>query len=147
MSVVTIEEAIVADPDLLAAIRRLLPLLSSSAPAPDAYDLETLVTSPATQLLVARMPDGQIVGTLTLAIFRIPTGVRAWIEDVIVDDQVRGHGIGKALCEEAIHRAHVAGARTVDLTSNPSREAANAMYQALGFEQRETNVYRFSLEG
>jgi ribosomal protein S18 acetylase RimI-like enzyme len=92
------------------------------------------------------MPDGQIVGTLTLAIFRIPTGVRAWIEDVIVDDQLRGHGIGKALCDEALQRARLAGARTVDLTSNPSREVANQMYQRLGFERRETNVYRFSLE-
>ena len=147
MSGVTIEEAVVADPALLAAIRRLLPLLSKSAPPPEAYDLETLVSSPATQLLIARDGDGEIVGTLTLAVFRIPTGVRAWIEDVIVDDEARGLGIGAALCDEAIRRAGLAGARTVDLTSNPSRESANRLYQRLGFEQRVTNVYRFSLEG
>ena len=146
MSSVTIEEAVVADPDLLAAIRRLLPLLSRSAPAPEAYDLETLISSPATQLLVARDAGGRVVGTLTLAVFRIPTGVRAWIEDVIVDDETRGLGVGAALCEEAIRRAGLAGARTVDLTSNPSRDAANRLYQRLGFEQRITNVYRYSLE-
>jgi GNAT superfamily N-acetyltransferase len=147
MSSVIIEEAIVADAELLSAIRRLLPLLSRSAPVPEAYDLETMTSSPATQLLIARLEDGQIVGTLTLAIFRIPSGVRAWIEDVIVDDEARGHGVGAALCEEAIRRAQLAGARTVDLTSGPKREAANRLYQRLGFVQRETNVYRFSLEG
>ena len=143
---VVIEEAVVADGELVAAIRRLLPLLSSSAPPVEAFDVETLVNAPATQLLVARV-DGQIVGTLTLAIFRIPSGVRAWIEDVIVDEEARGHGVGAALCTEAIRRAGLANARTVDLTSNPKREAANAMYRKLGFVARETNVYRFSLEG
>ena len=142
---VVIEEAVVADGELVAAIRRLLPLLSSSAPPVEAFDVETLVNAPATQLLVARV-DGQIVGTLTLAIFRIPSGVRAWIEDVIVDEEARGHGVGAALCTEAIRRAGLANARTVDLTSNPKREAANAMYRKLGFVARETNVYRFSLE-
>ncbi len=147
MSEVTVEEAIVADPELLSAIRRLLPQLSTSAPVPEAYDLETMISAPATSLFVARRGDGRIVGTLTLAVFRIPSGVRAWIEDVIVDDQVRGAGIGAALCHAAIERARRAGARTVDLTSNPSREAANRLYQRLGFEERATNVYRFSLEG
>ena len=147
MSDVTVEEAIVADPELLSAIRRLLPQLSRSAPPPEAYELETMTSSPATQLLIARLPDGSIVGTLTLAIFRIPSGVRAWIEDVIVDDEARGHGVGRALCDEAIRRARLAGARTVDLTSSPTREAANRLYVRLGFDLRETNVYRFSLEG
>ena len=142
---VHIEEAVVADGELVAAMRRLLPLLSSSAPPVEAYDVETLVNAPATQLLIARL-EGEIVGTLTLAIFRIPSGVRAWIEDVIVDESARGHGVGAALCREAIRRAGLANARTVDLTSNPKREAANGLYQKLGFVQRETNVYRFSLE-
>lgn len=145
MSEVVIEEAFVADGELVAAIRRLLPLLSRSAPPIEAMDVETLVSAPATQLLVARV-DGQIVGTLTLAVFRIPSGVRAWIEDVIVDEEARGHGVGAALCHEAIRRAGVANARSVDLTSNPTREAANAMYLKLGFVERETNVYRISLD-
>jgi ribosomal protein S18 acetylase RimI-like enzyme len=147
VSAVTVEEAVVADPELLSAIRRLLPQLSRTAAPPEAYELETMTSSSATQLLIARLEDGSIVGTLTLAVFRIPTGVRAWIEDVIVDHEIRGLGVGAALCEEAIRRAKLEGARTVDLTSSPSREAANRLYVRLGFVQRETNVYRFSLEG
>jgi ribosomal protein S18 acetylase RimI-like enzyme len=87
------------------------------------------------------------VGSLTLAMFRIPTGVRAWIEDVVVDESARGRGVGEALTQEALGRARAAGARTVELTSRPSREAANRLYLRLGFEVRDTNVYRFSLEG
>jgi ribosomal protein S18 acetylase RimI-like enzyme len=142
---VTVEAAVTADPELVAALARLVPQLSRSAPAPTAYDLETLVTSPATTLLVARDADDQIVGSLTLAVFRTPTGVRAWIEDVVVDTAVRGGGIGSALVMEAIEVARRSESRTVDLTSRPGRVEANRLYQRLGFEQRETNVYRYSL--
>ena len=90
-------------------------------------------------------PDGRIVGLLTLAVFRIPTGVRAWIEDVVVDESERGQGVGEALTREALRRAEAAGARTVDLTSRPSREAANRLYRRLGFVDRETNVYRYDV--
>jgi ribosomal protein S18 acetylase RimI-like enzyme len=92
---------------------------------------------------LATEDDGTIVGTLTLAIFRIPTGLRAWIEDVVVDERARGRGVGAALTNAAIRLASDQGARTVDLTSRPSREAANRLYQRLGFVARETNVYRF----
>ena len=85
------------------------------------------------------------VGTLTLVVFRIPTGVRAWIEDVVVDDAARGHGVGEALNQFALDLARGKGAKTVDLTSRPSREAANRLYQRIGFQPRETNVYRFDL--
>ena len=97
-------------------------------------------------LFVARVPEagGRIVGSLTLAVFRIPTGLRAWIEDVVVDGEARGKGVGEALNRAAIERAQALGARTVDLTSRPSREAANRLYRRIGFVQRETNVYRFS---
>jgi ribosomal protein S18 acetylase RimI-like enzyme len=94
---------------------------------------------------VARSDDGQILGMLTLAVFRIPTGVRAWIEDVVVDDGARGRGVGAALSRHALELARAEGARTVELTSRPSREAANRLYQRLGFAPRETNVYRFTL--
>ena len=105
-----------------------------------------MVRSPATVLLVARHGEPpEIVGTLSLVVFRIPTGLRAWVEDVVVDDSVRGQGVGSALTKEAPRRAKAAGARTVDLTSRPSREAANRLYRRLGFEQRETNVYRHSI--
>lgn len=144
---IRVEEAEVADPELLGALTTLLPQLSSSAPPPSAYDLESIVASPASRLLVARNGDGRVVGSLTLAVFRIPTGVRAIIEDVVVDSTARGQGVGAALVEAAIERAGEAGARTVDLTSRPDREDANRLYQRLGFKLRETNVYRYSLEG
>lgn len=105
-----------------------------------------MVASPATILLVARrVEDRRIVGTLTLALFRIPTGLRAWIEDVIVDESARGTRVGEALTNAALNRARQAGARTVDLTSAPRREAANHIYEKLGFHRRETNVWRFDL--
>jgi ribosomal protein S18 acetylase RimI-like enzyme len=130
-------------PALVAAIAGLLPQLSSSATAPRAEDLQRIVSSPATTLLVARS-DGAVAGMLTLAVFHVPTGTRAIIEDVVVDDRHRGRGIAAALAREALSRARASGARTVDLTSRPSREAANRLYRKLGFEQRETNVYRFA---
>ena len=86
------------------------------------------------------------MGSLTLALFRIPTGVRAWIEDVVVDDAARGAGVGEALVGAAVERAGAVGAKTVDLTSRPSREAANRLYVRLGFESRTTNVYRRTLD-
>lgn len=97
-------------------------------------------------ILVAENNDGEIVGTMTLVLFKIPTGVRAWIEDVVVDAGSRGEGIGKKLNRKALDLAHEAGAKTVDLTSRPSRESANRLYQDLGFKKRETNVYRFSFD-
>ena len=104
--------------------------------------LAEIVNSESTLMFVARV-DNQIVGLLTLAIFRIPTAVRAWIEDVVVDSLVRGHGVGEALNLAAIAEARRRGAKTVDLTSRPSREAANKLYKRLGFVERDTNVYRF----
>lgn len=104
-----------------------------------------VVESEVTRLLIARDPHGQIIGTLTVAVFRIPTGTRAWIEDVVVDSSARGQGIGEALTRAALAIAADAGANSVDLTSRPSREAANRMYRRLGFAARETNVYRYSL--
>ena len=141
-----IEEASEVTPELVDAIARLLPLLSKSAPPPSTGVLEEMVGSPATTLFIARDGrSGPIVGTLTLAVFRIPSGTRAWIEDVIVSDTVQGRGCGEVLTRAAIDAAATAGARTVDLTSRPHREAANRLYQKLGFKARETNVYRYNL--
>jgi ribosomal protein S18 acetylase RimI-like enzyme len=103
------------------------------------------VASPATVVLVAREGADPILGSLTLALFRTPGGMKAWIEDVIVDESARGMGVGAALNEAALEHARSAGARSVDLTSRPSREAANRLYQRLGFVERETNVYRYTL--
>jgi ribosomal protein S18 acetylase RimI-like enzyme len=142
---VTISRAATVDDELVGAFARLVPQLSRSAPPPGRAELNEIVTGPSTILLLARSETSAIVGTLTLVLFRIPTGVRAWIEDVVVDQDTRGSGAGAALTEEALRIARAAGARTVDLTSNPSREAANRLYQRLGFGPRDTNVYRYDL--
>ncbi len=139
----SIEIATVVDDELVAAFARLIPQLSSSNPPPSAEALSEIVDGEATVLFLARL-GGQIVGSLTLALFRIPTGLRAWIEDVVVDGAARGAGVGELLNRAAIDEAARRGARTVDLTSRPSREAANRLYQRLGFVLRETNVYRYS---
>jgi ribosomal protein S18 acetylase RimI-like enzyme len=141
---VTIEIATEATDELVSAFARLIPQLSRSSPPPTATELAEMVQSPATSVLIARL-DGAVVGTLTLVTFRIPTGVRAWIEDVVVDDSARGHGVGDQLNQFAIDLARSKGAKTIDLTSRPSREAANRLYQRIGFQPRETNVYRFDL--
>ena len=138
----TVVEAHEVDQRLLDAFERLTPQLTSSGVVPGEDVLREIVRSTATELLMAEL-DGEYVGSLTLVLFRIPTGMRAWIEDVVVDEAVRGRGVGAALNGAAIERAQRAGARTVDLTSRPTREAANRLYQRLGFTERDTNVYRY----
>lgn len=140
---VTVGIADQVDDELVNAMVRLIPQLSTSNPPPTRAQLEEIVSSPATVLFVARVED-RIVGALTLAMFRIPTGLRAWIEDVVVDSEVRGGGVGEALNRAALAEAKRNGAVSVDLTSRPSREDANRLYQRLGFVTRETNVYRLT---
>jgi ribosomal protein S18 acetylase RimI-like enzyme len=127
------------------AMRRLLPQLSSKAVPPDQATVAAIVGSQATTLLAARL-DGRIAGLMALVVFPIPTGVRAWIEDVVVDEAARGQGIGKALTTEALALAEAAGARTVDLTSRPSREAAGRLYERVGFTTRSTRIYRYTFD-
>ena len=140
---VRVEEAAAVSDELVAAVAALIGQLSSSARPPTAAQLGAIVVSPASRLLVARGIGGRIIGMLTLVLFPIPTGVRAWIEDVVVDADARGQGVGVLLTREALRLARADGARTVDLTSRPGREAANRLYAKLGFERRETNVYRY----
>lgn len=140
----TIEQAVAVDDELVAAFERLIPQLSSSSPPPGHAELAALVHGDDTIVFIARV-DGVIVGSLTLAFYRIPTGLKAWIEDVVVDDAARGHGIGRRLNEAALDAARERGAKNVSLTSRPSREAANRLYQRIGFEIRETNLYRYDL--
>jgi len=142
---VTVEEVLSVTPEVTRALAALVPQLSSSAPPLEEEEIAEIARSPATVLLVARDSRGGIVGSLTLVVFRAPTGSRAWIEDVVVDQAQRGSGVGSALVDEALARAEAAGARTVDLTSRPSREAANRMYLRIGFNRRETHVYRYEL--
>jgi ribosomal protein S18 acetylase RimI-like enzyme len=143
---VTVEVLHEVTGEVVEAFARLIPQLSQSAAVPDEAALRAMVASPATTILIAR-EAGTIVGTLTLALFAIPTGVRAWIEDVVVDEAARGSGTGRALTEEALRIAQAAGARTVDLTSRPSREAAGRLYEKVGFQPRGTRVYRYTLPG
>ena len=140
----TIEIATESTDELVQAMAVLIPQLSKSNPPPSRADLNAIIASEASVLFIARV-HGKIAGALTLATFRIPTGVRAWIEDVVVDADARGHGVGEALNMAAIAEARSRGAITVELTSRPSREAANRLYQRIGFVQRETNIYRFAL--
>ncbi|HTB08863.1 MAG TPA: GNAT family N-acetyltransferase [Acidimicrobiales bacterium] len=143
---VVIEKVQFATSQLVEALNRLLPQLSSDPPTLSIGDLERILHSDSAVLFVAK-EGPRTVGMLTLITFRIPTGRRAWIEDVVVDADARGEGIGERLTEAAIDEARRRGARTIDLTSRPSREAANALYQKMGFELRETNVYRLVVDG
>ena len=129
--------------EVVEAFGVLLPQLSRSAPPADRAVLERVAGSAAITLLIARS-DGKISGTLSLVMFPIPTGVRAWIEDVIVDQAARGQGVGQVLTIEALRIAEEAGARTVDLTSRPSREAAGRLYERVGFQSRSTRLYRYT---
>ena len=130
--------------EVVEAFGRLLPQLSRSAPPLGHADLETIVNCPANTVLLARSA-GTIIGTLTLVMFPLPSGLRAWIEDVVVDQSARGQGAGEVLTREALRIAREAGARTVDLTSRPSREAAGRLYERVGFEIRESRLYRHTL--
>jgi ribosomal protein S18 acetylase RimI-like enzyme len=128
--------------EVVEAVARLLPQLSDTAAPPSRAALERVVAGPATTLLLARS-GGAVVGMLTLVAFQVPTGLLARIEDVVVDRDARGAGVGTALTEAALALAAELGARTVDLTSRPSRVAAHRLYQRLGFETRDSRVYRF----
>lgn len=132
------------DDELVAAFAELIPQLSSSSPPPSTEVLQAIVDSPDSVLYVARV-DGRIVGSLTLAFYRIPTGLKAWIEDVVVGETARGHGVGEGLNRAAIAEAGERGAKHVSLTSRPSRAAANRLYQRLGFVPYDTNIYRFTV--
>ena len=146
----TVEIVTESTPELVEAMGRLIPQLSRSAAPMSEADVERFLAQSGVHLFVFR-PErgaeggpGEILGMLTLATFTIPTGLRAWVEDVVVDAGARGQGAGLALVKAAVAHAQALGARTVDLTSRPSREAANRLYRRAGFEPRETNVYRFS---
>jgi ribosomal protein S18 acetylase RimI-like enzyme len=132
-------------PELLAACQRLIPQLSPTAPLPTPADLTALLTAPGVvQLAAVHVDFGlQIIGLATLILYRVPTGLRGYIEDVIVDEQARGRGIGEALTQACLDHAKAAGAPQVGLTSSPQRQAANRLYQRMGFELRHTNVYRY----
>lgn len=135
-----IERVTEADEALVAAVARLITQLSRHRRAPGLAELAELAATPGTSLLAARDGEG-VLGMLTLIVYRVPTGLRGWIHDVVVDESARGQGIGEALTREALRLAEEAGVGAVELTSRGDREAANRLYRRLGFELRETNVY------
>ena len=135
-----------ADDALLEAFQRLIPQLTHDNPPPTLDELTALVAEASSTLLVARSPSQQIIGALSLTIYRVPTGIRAIIEDVIVDGPARGQGVGQALLQRALQIAKQKGAAGISLTSNPLRVAANRLYVKLGFVKRETNAYHMKLK-
>lgn len=130
--------------EVVKAVSVLLPQLTDEAEIPAEDELAEIIASQSTTLFIAR-DEGKIVGMLTLTLFRIPTGIRAWIEDVVVDSRARGKGIGETMIRNALEKAKKSGAGSVNLTSRPSRQAANRLYQRMGFQKRATNVYRYPL--
>ncbi len=143
-----IENVSEATQELCEALQRLIPQLGVHKIPPTLEDLKALIRSESSRLLVARDPDqdSPIAGVLCLTIYRVPTGLRSIVEDVVVDENMRKRGIGEALMHWAIELARQAGAEGVSLTSNPQREAANQLYRSLGFELRKTNPYFYRLK-
>ena len=148
----TVELITAATPEIHEAMGRLIPQLSRSAAPMSEADVQRFLSQDSVHLFAFRPDEADaqgnrpILGMLSLVAFEIPTGVRAWVEDVVIDEAARGQGAGFALVEAAVEHAKNVGARTVDLTSRPSREAANRLYQRAGFQLRETNVYRVTLK-
>jgi len=134
------------DDELYQAFQRLVPQLTTNNPPPSLNDLAALVRDSASTLIIARSEENKIIGALTLIVYRVPTGIRSIIEDVIVDKSARGQGVGEALMKLAIELARKKGAGNISLTSNAMREAANRLYLRMGFKKRETNVYQMKLE-
>jgi ribosomal protein S18 acetylase RimI-like enzyme len=145
---VEVKVDVVREPDreVVEAFGRLLPQLSATATPLDHESLGRIVRCDATTVLVARVA-GEIVGTLTLLLLPLPSGLRARVEDVVVDGAARGRGVAAALTRHALDLAREAGAHTVDLTSRPDREAANRLYKRLGFTARNSTVFRFTVDG
>jgi ribosomal protein S18 acetylase RimI-like enzyme len=141
-----IELASLVTDELLDALTRLIPQLKISSPRLTRDDLAALLSSDAVILLTARSDAGILVGMLTLIVYRVPTGVRARIEDVVVDESARGQGVAVELVQHALEIARAKGADGVALTSNPRREVANRLYQKVGFKKWETNVYFYKFE-
>jgi ribosomal protein S18 acetylase RimI-like enzyme len=136
----TIERVTEASDEVVRSFARLMPQLSRNRSGPSAALLAEALAAPGTVVLAAR-DGGELVGTLTLLLYTIPTGRRGWIHDVVVDEAARGRGVGEALTVEALRLAADAGVENVHLTSRPHREAAHRLYRRLGFVQRESTVY------
>ena len=134
--------------ELYNAVKSLIPQLGVHKVCPTWAELNALVCAESATLLIARYPDeaSEIAGMLTLTVYRVPTGMRSIVEDVIVDEKLRRRGIAEALMRRAIGLAGQAGASVLTLSSNHTREAANKLYQSMGFQKRETNSYLYKIK-
>ena len=143
-----IHEMLRVNKEVIQSFERLISQLSEHSQPLNREALMAMAASRETFVYLARQKDtdGEIIGSATLATFQTPTGVHGWIEDVIVDRDARRQGVGKALTQACLDKARDLGLREVNLTSRPSRVAANRLYQAMGFVRRETNVYRYALD-
>jgi ribosomal protein S18 acetylase RimI-like enzyme len=137
---VRVERVTEATDELVEAFARLVPQLSPGSAGPTRSELAEVVSAPGTKVLVARDGDA-VVGTLTLLLYRLPTGARGWIHDVVVDESARGQGAGAALVEEALRLAEAAGVASIHLTARAHREAAHRMYRRLGFVEHPSEVF------
>ncbi|MBE0684832.1 MAG: GNAT family N-acetyltransferase [Anaerolineaceae bacterium] len=142
---ISVEQVKNVTPDLINAVRLLLPQLTKFNPILNDEDIQEMIQSQASSLWIAKNESGEIIGMLSLAIYRTTTGIHAWIEDVVVDQKARRQGVGGRLTLAAVEFAHQNNAKAVSLTSRPEREAANQLYQKLGFEFVKTNLYRKNL--
>jgi ribosomal protein S18 acetylase RimI-like enzyme len=128
------------------AIAGLLPQLDTNIRPPAREYLEQVLRSESSHFIIGELENNEIAGFLVIVTYPVPTGIKAWVEDVVVDEALRGKGYGMDLMQYAIDYARSAGAEHLDLTSRPWRIAANRLYQKLGFALRETNVYRYNLK-
>lgn len=133
------------DHSLILAVKHLLPQLSPELKDIDEGELRKIIGAASNSLFIAEMPGGAIAGMMTVIMYDLPSGKKCWIEDVVVDEAFRGKGIGKALIIHGLDYAAGKGAKSVDLTSRPSRIEANNLYSSLGFTRRETNLYRYNI--
>ena len=138
---IEIERVKKSSQEIIDALNNLLPQLGADSVMNESL-LTQIVSQENVYLFVARK-DGEIVGTLSLTMYPIPTGLKAWIEDVIVDENCRGFGIARKLVDRAIHRAKERNVVSLSLSSRPERVAANKLYQSMNFKIRDTNLYRY----
>jgi ribosomal protein S18 acetylase RimI-like enzyme len=127
-------------------VLKLLLQLSPGTVLPSEEYFKSILTSENSHFFIAELDNKQIAGMLTIGVYSTPSGIKVWIEDVVVDESQRGKGFGRELMLFAIDYSKATGAGSVSLTSRPSRIAANELYKKMGFMQYATNVFKYQLK-